>query len=503
MRIGLLPLDERPCNFKFPKYIAKIAGVELRLPPKEILSKKRTIADLKGIDEWLEEEASKLDSLIISIDMLTYGGLIASRTSQISIEEAIGRLNKIKDIRQRHKNLAIYAFNIIMRTSNSNNNEEEKEYWKDYGMLLFQYSELTHKVRIFNREEDKLLLQEVEKNIPREIIEDYLKGRERNHKVNLALISLVKEGIVDFALLTQDDASPYGFPAMEQKELRAKIRENRVQSRVIIYPGADEVGMLLIARAVNIKKKIEPSFKVEFSSVNGPYIITRYEDRPLMEGIKGQINAVNGFLVDNLNDADIALLVNTPSIEQGEAYLFYNMDKVEGPGRNLLSLERTGRYCIEVLDMPVVLGDVAYANGADLELMELLEETGFIGHLTGYAGWNTSGNTLGTVIAVGSAWNSAPKTQESEKTLKEFLAVRLIDDWLYQAKVRTDVIEELKQHGINPWQLEDVEKARIMVEEKLKEDIRNKPKKLIPFKIKRIDLPWNRLFEIDITFEEK
>ncbi|MGC8717513.1 MAG: DUF4127 family protein, partial [bacterium] len=335
------------------------------------------------------------------------------------------------------------------------------------------------------------------------IIEDYLKGRERNHKVNLALVDLVKEGIVDFALLTQDDASPYGFPAMEQKALRAKIRENRVQSKVIIYPGADEVGMLLIARAVNIKKKIEPSFKVEFSSVNGPYIITRYEDRPLMEGIKGQINAVDGFLVDNLNDADIALLVNTPSIEQGEAYLFYNMDKVEGPGRNLLSLERTGRYCTEVLDIPVVLGDVAYANGADLELMELLEETGFIGHLTGYAGWNTSGNTLGTVIAVGSAWNSAPKTQESEKALKEFLAVRLIDDWLYQAKVRTDVIEELKQHGINPWRLEDVEKARIMVEEKLKEDIKNRPKRLIPFKIRRIDLPWNRLFEIDIISEEK
>ncbi len=61
---------------------------------------------------------------------------------------------------------------------------------------------------------------------------------------------------------------------------------------VVIYPGADEVGMLLLARAVNKKRRLTPSFKVEFSSVNGPFIITRYEDRPLLEGIKGQINAV-------------------------------------------------------------------------------------------------------------------------------------------------------------------------------------------------------------------
>jgi hypothetical protein len=323
MKIGFLPLDERPCNFKFPQYIARIAGVELTLPPKEILSRKRTPADLKAIDEWLERESDNFDALVLSIDMFTYGGLIASRISQVSTEESVERLEKIRDIKLKHRDLPIYAFNIIMRTSNSNNNEEEKEYWKDYGMLLFQYSELTHKVKLFNREEDKQLLHEVERNIPEGIIKDYLNGRERNHKVNLALIDLVKENIVDFALLTQDDASPYGFPAMEQKELRAKIREGRVQSKVIIYPGADEVGMLLIARAVNVKEGIKPIFKADFSSVNGPHIITRYEDRPLFEGIKGQINAVGGVLVDSISLAGIELLVNTPAIEQGEAYLFY------------------------------------------------------------------------------------------------------------------------------------------------------------------------------------
>ncbi|MBC7321128.1 DUF4127 family protein [bacterium] len=499
MRIGLLPLDERPCNFKFPQYIAKIAGVELYLPSKEILSKKRVPADLESVEQWLLEESNSLDALIVSIDMLVYGGLIASRISQLSTQDAINRLEILREIKQRNKNLTVYGFNVIMRTSNSNSNEEEKEYWKDYGKLLFQYSELTHKIKVFNREEDKLLLKEVENSIPKEVIEDYLNGRERNHSVNLALIDLVRDGIIDFALLTQDDASPYGLPALEQKELRKRIRENRIQSKVIIYPGADEVGMLLIARALNVKKNITPKFKVDFSSVNGPNIITRYEDRPLLEGIKGQINAVSGLLVDSFRDADISLLINTPAIEQGEAYLFYNLDKVEGPFRNLLFLERIGRYCTDVLGIPVVLGDVAYANGSDPELMELLEETGFIGSLTGYAGWNTSGNTLGTVISVGSVWNASLKLEDNQRALKEFLALRVIDDWLYQSKVRTDIINKLLEKGINPWILEDISEVKKMIVESLRGEV-SKHKKYIPFNIKEIVLPWDRLFEIDITF---
>ncbi len=52
--------------------------------------------------------------------------------------------------------------------------------------------------------------------------------------------------------------------------------------------------------------------------------------------------------------------------------------------------------------------------------------------------------------------------------MEEFRELRFIDDWLYQAEVRTEVIEELKSQGVNPWQLEDVEVARTMVEERLR-----------------------------------
>lgn len=38
MRIGLLPLDERPVNTHSPRMIARMAGVELVLPPPALLS---------------------------------------------------------------------------------------------------------------------------------------------------------------------------------------------------------------------------------------------------------------------------------------------------------------------------------------------------------------------------------------------------------------------------------------------------------------------------------
>ncbi len=34
-RLGLIPLDERPANTRYPAMIAASAGVDLRLPPPE------------------------------------------------------------------------------------------------------------------------------------------------------------------------------------------------------------------------------------------------------------------------------------------------------------------------------------------------------------------------------------------------------------------------------------------------------------------------------------
>ncbi|MBN9344954.1 MAG: DUF4127 family protein, partial [Devosia sp.] len=80
-RIALLPLDERPVNVRLPADVAAIAGASLALPPRETLPDLRKAGRADELGAWLEAASDAADALVVSTDMLCYGGLIASRTS--------------------------------------------------------------------------------------------------------------------------------------------------------------------------------------------------------------------------------------------------------------------------------------------------------------------------------------------------------------------------------------------------------------------------------------
>ncbi len=81
MNIGLIPLDKRPVNTRYPAMIAEIAEAHIVLPPAEILSAWRRPADSAALAEWLQGMVPTLDGLIVSCEMFGYGSLIAARTS--------------------------------------------------------------------------------------------------------------------------------------------------------------------------------------------------------------------------------------------------------------------------------------------------------------------------------------------------------------------------------------------------------------------------------------
>ena len=54
-------------------------------------------------------------------------------------EEILSRIKRLEEIIAR-QSAKIYAFSSIMRISNNNINEEEKEYWSQYGQRIFEYS---------------------------------------------------------------------------------------------------------------------------------------------------------------------------------------------------------------------------------------------------------------------------------------------------------------------------------------------------------------------------
>ena len=89
----------------------------------------------------------------------------------------------------KEKNAKIYAFSSIMRISNNNINQEEKEYWSDWGKKIFEYSYNFHKNG------------RVETDVPQEILKDYLETRKRNFEINKIYNGNIGHGIFQKQLM--------------------------------------------------------------------------------------------------------------------------------------------------------------------------------------------------------------------------------------------------------------------------------------------------------------
>ena len=76
-KIVFLPLDERPCNYDFVYKLFQSEEIQLVRPSK--LGNKKSAANTEEIREFLLEECKEAYGLILSVDMLLYGGLIPSR----------------------------------------------------------------------------------------------------------------------------------------------------------------------------------------------------------------------------------------------------------------------------------------------------------------------------------------------------------------------------------------------------------------------------------------
>ncbi len=279
MKIGLIPLDERPANTRYPLMLAQIAGAELYLPPVETLSRFRIPADSKKLSQWLEVIAPQLDYLIASYEMLGYGSLISSRISHEPVDTIISRLQILHEIKQGCPALKIIGFNLIMRISNANSAVEEPDYWAAEGMLIYQFSQLVDR-QAQGQEVDREL-EKIIRLLPPEHVQDFLMRRLRNHTINLAAIQMLLNCDLEGLVLSSDDTSPYGLSSSEKRALAQWVKHVDLAGRLLMYPGADEVGCALLARAINEAHAYQPGFKISYAVPGGKDIVAPYEDSPV------------------------------------------------------------------------------------------------------------------------------------------------------------------------------------------------------------------------------
>lgn len=488
MKIGLIPLDERPANTRYPRMIAAIGAHELYLPPADILSRFREPAVCDDLAAWLSTQAAVCDALVVSCEMLGFGGLIASRISDEPAETVITRLDVLRRIRAAHPDLTIYGFNVITRVSRHNDAAEEPLYWADYGTLLFQLSQLMHRSEM--GQGVAAALRETRAAMPPDIIADFMHRRHRNHLVNRATLQLLADGVFNILVLSSDDTSPYGQPAREKRLLTRRAEILELGDRLLMYPGADEVASVLVARLLNEASRRTPSFRPVYFIPDGEDSVAPFEDGPVAKTVERQVQAAGGRLIAD-GPADVTLFVHPPLRPDAEwvddypdtTYPEqYHDDLLAGAAQIERRLAR-GEH--------VALADVAYANGASHTLMQALPTPL---QLTAFGAWNTAGNSIGTVVAQACASLGGDETAN-----RHFLVRRLVEDWGYQTIVRHDLRDHLRQTtGSSEPSGENLAQTCAWIAERLSAFLTQLN---TPYRLNNVILPWKRTFEVDFELE--
>ena len=437
MKICFIPIDNRPVCYNLAKDICAIdESIELYIPPRELLGSLTKYADTDGLFEWLMN-IPETDCMVLSLDTLAYGGLIPSRRIPDTYEQVKARIEQLKPVL---KGKRVYAFSSIMRISNNNYNEEEKEYWKDWGKKIFEYSYNSCKYK-----------KAIQTDIPKEILDDYLNTRKRNCTINALYVDWQVEGLFDYLIFSKDDCAEYGFNVQEAILLENHGAETKT--------GADEIPLMLLARAIEKDIKVYPKFiEPEYTDR-----ISNYEDVSIEKSVLGQLDLGGFKVVKTEDDADIVLIVNNFKEKQGELVMGWYTEPY--------------KWGFAPSQKPFAVADVRYANGADNSFVEELFNKKLPDY--GYSAWNTSANTLGSLLAAAKVKFNAEKY--NDEAFKKLQAVRYLDDWAYQANVRGQISEP-----------KDISNLMKPYEEKVNEVLETNYKPQYIY-------PWNRKFEIEVV----
>ncbi|MFT4416462.1 DUF4127 family protein [Fredinandcohnia humi] len=513
MKVVYLPLDERPCNLQYPQQLSAATDITLQVPSKDILGKKKTPANNNDIRNWLLHETKDATYLIISLDMLVYGGIVPSRLHHLTIEECQSRLGYLRELKEQNENLTIYAFNLIMRVPNYNSSDEEPDYYEFYGEKIATYGKmLDKKAKGELSESDTKRLKELTKEIPYEVLDDFIGRRTINSSTNKTAIDLVNEGVIDSLIIPLDDNAEYGFSSKEQSELLSKVEHLQLFDRVAIYPGADEIGCTLFAKVFCDIHNYTPALNIRYSSTKGPFIIPKYEDRSLQESIKSHITAMGGIIVDNTTEADAILFTHSPAVSQAGVaepnQAFSERHKSYFSEVNYREFVQALQYYLQKGKV-IGLADVATCNGSDQTLMNLVKRRGLLEKIHAYAGWNTSGNSLGTVIShtiIESFYNNQQPLDEGRNNKsREFYYARLVEDWGYQTIARKQIaMNEVARLGGTYFDISNqLEEIQELIKQRLNLFIEEHLSTISEGHITLYEVysPWERMFEVGFNLE--
>lgn len=420
-RILLVPLDSRPAAGQFAQMIGSMANCDVRMPEYTTLGRFTTPGSPNSILHWLKtQDYSDVGAVVVSADMIAYGGLIASRTSETPKAVAMQRLAELAEIRAAHPKVRFYVFSSIMRLLPTATRQTEG--WR---LALGKYEECLSRYKSEGDAHFYRLSMQNKAKVPKAEIARYEETRVRNLEVCAKLVRMIGQNKFDYLAFGQDDARPYGPHQWETKRLKQIVQEVGGDDRVYFCEGIDQHSNVLLSRALLSESGWKPRIKIVYSDEDGRSKYANFETKDIEHSLDDQIIASGAVPVANGETYDFALYVNTPRRRDATFKSFLSQLDNE-----------------IVQGFPVAVADINLAKDgtADPELFSFLSQNDRMIKLLSFAGWNTAGNSMGTAIPAANIYllsrriNTDPL--ERELARRAFLLHRFVNDYAYHKFVR-------------------------------------------------------------------
>lgn len=489
--ITFVPMYATPTAAQLPVMAGRIAGVTVIEPPARMLGDYIAPGDVAGIAAWLRTRpASNAQSFVISADMLAYGGLDASRVpGGISTNEALLRLQQFKKLRRAHPHAWIGAFGTVMRleptsvtrTGEAAGYSQIAQYptWE----YIWDYAQL-HDPPLPSEQGRAEHLRTL---ITAPVLQQYLETRARDREADLAILQLAADGTVNRLVLGQDDAGPVGLHVKDVRALQYRLAQLQLDDRASIEPGADELGLALVAHAIARRIGWTPRVAVVYSRTGGGQTQDPLEYAPIDVTIGALIRLCGGMRDDAR--PDVTLFVRVPHTDAAQdGALIRAMQANVYAGRSVALVDLT--Y-------------LTYSYASQAAFVQKLIDAGIAGTIDAYSSWNTAANSVGIALGEAIVTNAGRRSATYDPLAHaQFMLDRYIDDYLYHTRVRPQVNVELTAQGVSEHYWLDPSTAR-RANARVRELITPLAEELLTriyprYRAEKLDifLPWPRTAEI-------
>lgn len=503
-RILLVPLDSRPAAGHFAQMIGNLSAAEVLMPPYELLGRYTQNGSPEAILDWLKsQDFSNVDAVVVSADMVAYGGLISSRVPDTSLDTARRRILRLEQIRKANPKAKFYVFSAVMRLYPTTTLANRA--WR---VAVGRYAEFKERYSRTKSQQDLQRLTDLGSKIPAQEIRRYETARARDHELQKLLIQLTARGSIDYLVLGQDDAKPAGPHIPETVNLKRQVDSLSIGGRVYFCEGIDQLSNVLVSRALLRAAEWTPRVRFVYSDPAGKTKIADYESKSVEASLRDQVVASGARPMGDDGYYDYSIFLNTPYPASVPFQVFLTQ----------LSEEVDQGFPASVADI-----NLAKDGTADPKLFAALQQNGRMMKLLSYAGWNTAGNTMGTAIPAANVYLLARKLQtpdlEREVAQKEFLLHRFVNDFDYHKFTRPrayQLIDAMSNasreetygsefNAVNDFVKKDLSKR---LEETFKNQFQGKKffagTKQYAFtnlESVKIFLPWPRVYEVRLEFK--